>query len=74
MFLIVYVLLFSRVYFIAGLPQGQESQEKLLKNVKIQEKMRVFGKKSGNLTKFLKTSDFVCLNLQNSLFSKAFKR
>ena len=29
-----------------------------------------FEKKSGNLTKFEKTSDFVSSNLQNSLFSK----
>ena len=29
--------------------------------------------KAGNLMKFKKNSDFVSLNLQNSLFSKAFK-
>ena len=32
-----------------------------------------FEKKSGNLIKLKKKSDFVSLNLQNSLFSKAFK-
>ena len=38
--------------------------------------MRIFEKcqkKSGNLTKFEKVSKVVCLNLQNSLFSKGLK-
>ena len=56
------------------LPQGQENQEKsgqTKKNVKGQEnsvKNGSFWKKSGNLTTFEKISDFVCLNLENSLF------
>ena len=61
---------------LSGLPQGQEksiNQEKSGKTKKkktkvrrSQEKMGVFEKKSGNLTKFKKMSDFVSLNLQNS--------
>ena len=68
---------------LSGLPQGQEksiNQEKSGKTKKkktkvrrSQEKMGVFEKKSGNLTKFKKMSDFVSLNFQNSLNSKAFK-
>ena len=56
------------------LPQGQESlenQEKPGKTKKNQEKKGVFENKSGNLTKFEKTTDFVISNLQNFLFSKA---
>jgi len=36
-------------------------------------KIEVFEKKSGKLTKLKENVRFVCLNLQNSLFSKAFK-
>ena len=52
-----------------------EKSGKIKKNRKSQVKMGVFKKKikSSNLNKFLKMSDFVCLNLQNFLFSKAFK-
>ena len=60
----------------SGLPLGQEirkSQEKFKKNDKSQEKMGGFEKKSGNSIKLKKKSDFVSLNVQNSLFSKAFK-
>ena len=39
-------------------------------NDKSQKKMGGFEKKSGNSTKFEKTSDFVSSNLLNSLFSK----
>ena len=50
---------------------------KIKKNDKSQEKMGCFEKKSGKVRKFdkvkKKKSDFVSLNLQNSLFSKAFK-
>ena len=54
---------------------NQEKSGKSKKNDKSQEKMGVFKKspeKSGNLIKLRKMSDFVSLNLQNSLFSKAF--
>ena len=57
----------------AGLPLGQEKSGKIFKNDKSQEKMGGFEKKSGNLKKFKKKSDFVSLNLHNFLFSKAFK-
>ena len=58
---------------IAGLPQSQEKSEKTKKMTKVSKKWGVFEKKSGNMTKFGKMLDFVCLNLQSSLFSKAFK-
>ena len=61
------------------MPQGQEirkSQEKLGKMTKFrksQVKMGVFEKSQENSGKnFLKTSDFVSSNLQNSLYLKAF--
>ena len=50
------------MYVVAGLPQGQEKLKKRQKS----EKFRKFDK-------IKKKSDFVSLNLQNSLFSKAFK-
>ena len=57
------------------MPQGQENQEKSGKTKKMtsQEKMGVFEKcweKSGNLTKFEKTSDFVCLVYKIPYFLK----
>ena len=52
------------------MPQGQEKLGKTKKKDKSQEKMGVFEKKSGNLTKFEKISDFVCLNLQKLLMVK----
>ena len=67
---------------LTGLPQGQEKSGnqkksgKTKKNDKSQEKMgvfEVFEKMSGNLTKFKKKLDIGRSNLQNSLFSKAFK-
>ena len=70
---------FFRIFnsqIFAGLPNGQEKSVKNLKNDKSQEKMGGFEKKSGKARKFdkiKKKSDFVSLNLQNSLFSKAFK-
>ena len=42
---------------------------KAKKNDKSQEKMGVFVKKSENLTKFEKASDFFSLNLLSSFFS-----
>ena len=57
----------------SGLPQGQESQEKLRKMIKVRKKLGVFEEWSGNLSKLKKTSDFVSPNIQNSLFSRAFK-
>ena len=56
-----------------GCHMVRKSQEKLKKKDKSQDKMGDFEKKSGNLIKFKNKSDFVSLNLQNSLFSKAFK-
>ena len=50
-----------------GCHKGGKSQEKS----RNQEKVGVFEKKSGSLTK--KKTGFVSLNLRNSLFSKAFK-
>ena len=47
------------------MPHGQEKSGKSNKNDKSQEKSGKngdFWKKSGNLTKFDKTSDFVCSN------------
>ena len=71
---------------ISGLPLGQETSGNQEKSGKIKKKLQKSGKvrkkwgvlkksqeKSGNLMKFKKKSDFVSLNLQNSLFSKAFK-
>ena len=55
---------------------GQEKSGKFFKNDKSQEKWGFLKKsqeKSGNLIKLKKKSDFVSLNFQNSLFSKASK-
>ena len=46
---------------------------KTKKKTKVRKKWGFLKTKSGNLTKLEKTSDYVSLNLQNFLFSKAFK-
>ena len=57
----------------AGLPLGQEKFEKITKVRKKWGVLKKSQEKSGNFKKLKKDSDFVSLNLQNSLFSKAFK-
>ena len=54
---------------LSGLPQGKE---KLKKKTKVRKKGD-YKKKSANLTKFKKKSDFISSNILNSSFSKAFK-
>ena len=56
--------------YYTGLPQGQESQEKLKKWQKSGKNGSFSKKKLGNLTKFLKKSDFVSLNLKILYFIK----
>ena len=52
-----------------------KSQEKLRKMTKVSKNQVKwdFLLKSGNLTNLKKTSDFISLNLPNSLYSKAFE-
>ena len=56
------------------MPHGQEKSGKTKKNDKSQVKMGIFEKSQEKTEKFLnKTSDFVSLNIPNSLYSKAFE-